>query len=389
MSVTIHSSPQAYTPSDNPIVWTFSSNQTAQPNFSYIVEVYVNAVLDARHEVLPEVGARAHFDVSETMRKVTPTATLPHTTVVRSADNTASCYITVRERYGTTPAYGASATSGTVIAYKARLTNEQMEAYTASTYVVLNANRKFMTFNTNDLSIPFDKDYFLSMITNGESDLTLVFKLFNADGTQIVSADISISDSWNISQFNLRPSLFVSDLSGLIPLSTFQSAAYMEVFIEYSGGTEYSETKRLYFDHSTCKQLAHCVWLNRLGSWDVYNFGHNTIESANVASMTYEKQFGGWEGTQYKLNSQNSGELDYMKTTRNRLQLVSEYITGPVQNYLVTSMYNSPLCYISGATYRRVKIESTAYELQNDDFEEEFTEIVDLSLPNTDHSVSL
>ena len=68
MAVTIQQVPQLYTPSDSPIMWRFSSNQTGQANFSFLVEVYIDAVLDSRHIIFPEVGIYAHFDASERLK---------------------------------------------------------------------------------------------------------------------------------------------------------------------------------------------------------------------------------------------------------------------------------------------------------------------------------
>jgi len=39
MAVTIYDEPQLIAPAGNPLVFTFSSDQTAQPNFSFVVEL--------------------------------------------------------------------------------------------------------------------------------------------------------------------------------------------------------------------------------------------------------------------------------------------------------------------------------------------------------------
>lgn len=390
MSVSFISSPLYVTPSDNEAVYVFSSTQTAQVNFSFVIEVYVNAVLDSRHEVFPEVGTRAHFDIAPIAKRVTPVASVQQTTVVKDASNYCDMYIIVKERYGATPAYGASATSSSTKTFKARLTNELRQVWSANQYKVLALPglMSFMTYNTNALYIKPDKDYFLTFINDvSENGMAVNFDLYNSFGASITSSDVAISIAFQIVQLNMRTSFLIAETPITQPL--FDSAAYMEVYITQFGGDPLSEKKRIYFDREECNQTAHCVWLNRLGGFDCYNFQHNSIYSSAITSNDYEKQFGEWIGSSYVLNAQNSGEVDYLKSTRNRMQLISGYITGPVQNYLVTSMYNSPLCYLSESTFKRVKIESTAYELQNDLYEEEFTEIVELSFPNTDQSIVL
>ncbi len=44
MAVTILTEPQTFTPSDNDIDCTFSSNQSGQANFAFLVMVFVNSV---------------------------------------------------------------------------------------------------------------------------------------------------------------------------------------------------------------------------------------------------------------------------------------------------------------------------------------------------------
>lgn len=386
MAVTITGTPNSYTPSDNPIVWQWSSNQTGQPNFSFVVEVYVNNVLDSRHEVFPEVGTRAHFDVCEIMRRSTPVASVVQNTMAKDAGNHATVYVKIIERYGVMPVLQASTTTAAIRAFKASLPEEVMETWNHTDYRIGSPTRKFMTDNTNDLRIQPDKDYFLTIITAQTSGLTLVYKLFKNDGTQLGGADLPISSTYYITQLNLRTAFLV----GFYPQSLFDQADYLEFYVELNGGANYSETKRYYMDRSTCGKPAHFVWINRFGAFDCFTFMHNTIFSGNVSSKTFEKQFGGWEGNAYVLNAQNSGLVDYMKTQKEQMKAVSDIINEAVQNYLVTSMYNSPLCYLRSATkFRRVRVENTSYDLQDDDYEEEFTETVEVSFPNTNKSVTL
>lgn len=386
MSVTVHQSPPTFSPSDNPIIWEFSSNQTAQANFSFVIEVYINDVLDSRHEVFPQVGSRSHFDVSIVTKRTAPVATIQQTTVGKNAANWVYAKINIRERYGTTPAYGAAFMASNCVAFKSSLTPEERSVWVWQDYTVLGGANptKFLTDNTNALTIPLDKDYFISFFNLGESAIEITFVLYDSDGNSISGSDVAIDDSWIIIQLNLRSSFLIAE-TGLTQ-AMFDQAAYAEFFLTQSGGDAISEVVRIYYDHDDCGTKTHCVWLNRFSSFDCYTFQHNAIYSGTIESKDYGKQFGGWVGTSYVLDAQNSGQIDYLKQTKKKVQLVSGFIDQDIQRYLVRSMYSSPLCYISGASFIRVRIEATAYEEQNDDFEEEFTEIVDLSFPNAANS---
>lgn len=384
MAVSFITSPYQITPSDNPVRWTFASNQTGQANFSFIIEVYVNGVLDSRREVFPEVGSRAHIDISDIMMRVTPLPSTTHTTVVKNSGNYTPCYIKVRERYGSTPAYQADATSSTIFCFKSSITKKDFTVYDSAIYEIGQPTSLFMNYAPNTLRLNHDSDNIVSVFNNQIDELTIVFNLYDSTGSSITGADRPIGTSL-ITQINLRSSLLISETP--VTLSQFNQASYMEYYCEQYGGNQVSEIKRVYFDQSDCGIRTHCVWLNKLGSFDCYTFTHNKIVSAKIESNTFERQFGAWSGNLFSYDSNGSGVVDFLKSTKSMIQVVSGFIQQDIQNYLVQSMYASPLVYVSdGSTYEQMRIEATEYELQNDDFEENFTEVVTLAFPNIDYS---
>jgi hypothetical protein len=111
MAVTINNSPTTYTPSDNPIIWRFSSDETAQPNFRFIVEVYVNTLIYSTHDVFVERSNYAHFDASQVAQQVCEFVKPSMTEIAEENKIWQVMSIRVREYYGTPLSFGASATS--------------------------------------------------------------------------------------------------------------------------------------------------------------------------------------------------------------------------------------------------------------------------------------
>ena len=64
MAVTIYDEPQDISPAGNPLMFTLSSDQTGQDNFSFIIEVYVNSALHSTHQVFRQFGTLSKFDCS-------------------------------------------------------------------------------------------------------------------------------------------------------------------------------------------------------------------------------------------------------------------------------------------------------------------------------------
>ena len=49
----------------NPIIWSVTSNQIAQPNFSYVFDVYINGTFEIRLKVKPNPSGAGMIDVSQ------------------------------------------------------------------------------------------------------------------------------------------------------------------------------------------------------------------------------------------------------------------------------------------------------------------------------------
>ena len=99
MAVTINNTPQAFTPSDNPVWFTFSSDQTAETNFSFLVEVYINDTLVANELIFPDSGINARFNAQSYASNACNSPQVVDQ-IFTDALNYAQVKIKVIERYG-------------------------------------------------------------------------------------------------------------------------------------------------------------------------------------------------------------------------------------------------------------------------------------------------
>ena len=372
MAVTIQTSPQLFTPSDNPIVWTFSSNTTTSENFSFLVELYIDSVLTGIHQVYPEASTYAHFNASDIVKTSIDISDINQSTLVGDALNHCEVYIIVKEYFGATPSVGATATSSTITSWKARLNDKEFSNYDYTDYNGV----KFLTDSPNDLLIREGSNFFLTLICNYEYYLNI--KLYNALGV-LVDTIYYEPVNIDISQINLNTTILAS--------AFIDDTSYIEIFISDTA-TELvlSETKRFYINRG-CQNGFPLYWLNKYGAFDTFDFSFNAIYSSDITSKSYEKQFGEWSETDFIFNASNSGVLSFFKSASDTLQLVSNYINQSTQNWLVRSCYISPVVYMLDTTYDRVVIENTAYTENQDRFIEDYTEIVTLKLPNIRKSI--
>ena len=141
MAITFHTQPQLFTPGSNPVVWTFSSDETAQPNFSYIVEVYVNSILHSTHQVFPQNGIYAKFNASEIARGLLSSPLILDGTLVTLYETAFDYYtITVYEQYGTPPAIEASDSSNLQYVFNAALRHQDFVNWDYMNYNVSTFN---------------------------------------------------------------------------------------------------------------------------------------------------------------------------------------------------------------------------------------------------------
>jgi len=116
MAITFHQTPAAYSTSDNPLVFVFSSNQTTQPNFFFRIRTKRNGNQVSVDDVFPQVGSRAMFDASHLMKQLAIQPALKNQ--VFWSRNLERLNIEVIEFYGTTPVAQASLESDTIRFWK-------------------------------------------------------------------------------------------------------------------------------------------------------------------------------------------------------------------------------------------------------------------------------
>lgn len=346
MAVTIVQQPQNYSQSGKQMIWTFSSNQTGQSNFSYIVEVYIGGNLVYTGKVFPTTGIYGFFDTSEIAERYVNVPQIA-TTLVNDAQNYNEIYIIVRENYGTPPTNQASATSSTRDFFKGK----SKYTFTSSLYYGTNFAEFLSDFDSKKL-YAFGSQR-LSLIANDETP-DLKFDFRNLAGTQI-KLETETSVLGNI----LNVYLTYSNLSTIFGIGTFTDVSYVDVYADMVAGD--TEFFRIYIDHSFCASFQNEItFLNFLGGLDVYHF----TRMKRYTRTTKPNQFKTNEGV---LNSNGtfttldtSGQYNYQITQDETVTLQTGWINESDFNVLNDQLLTSPFVLLNG---KRVAItDATAEE---------------------------
>lgn len=376
MAVTINQQPQYFQPACNPYIWTFESDQTAQPNFSFIVELYVGGVLVSTHQVFNESLNYAKFDASGELRALL-TSDMVTTGALLTYYDPAIDVVNIRvyEKYGTPPTLSVTFTTGTVNrAWNASLRHPDFIAYDHLDYMIsrTNANSGNILFLTD---FPRARKYFvglyesafLTFINRSKPNIDFYLNLYDATNTLILNytATIAVGD---LNVIDCSPQNLIANTTAT--LTNFQACAYYTVRVQgldVGVNSGFSETFTFYMDtecHRYDTKRLH--WLNKLGGWDSFTFTLVSLNTSKVKTSEYQRERGDWNtaGTDWIYTRYHGQDMAFNKFATDQLVLNSDWIHESVQQWLVRDLYESPKVYLetTPGAFEPVRITNESYQ---------------------------
>lgn len=369
MAVTIIQEPDGRSPASNPIIWTFESDQTTQPNFSFYVELYVSGNLHSAHTVFPEVGNYGKFNASPIMRSLVSTPVIDTAFVQDFGTAMLPTYIIVYEKYGTPPALGSSASASRRLIFNGSLKYQQFYTWVSAIYNIKLTDGALFTTNfprSQKAYCRYDEEFFLGLFgfrfTFGDT-YTLYVELYDINGFSIDSGAINIG--WELYwQFNVSPARIESNMG--ISYANWLLCSYYECYVEYTDGSiiNYTEKFRIHFDQDCTRfEPIRLHWLNKFGTYDSFSFDLLSQNSANITSNNYQRQLGQWQGSgSYVFPSTAPQMQHYSKRAVEQMILNSDWIKQDVQHWLVEELYESPRVYVEDRdTFYPVMVTNPSY----------------------------
>jgi hypothetical protein len=333
--ITLLSQPQDFMPVNNPIVWTWESDEVTQPNFKYVVDLFINGSLHSTHDVF--IG---EFDAKEALEAVVKSALTFNGTVTEVfTDSIVKYRIRIKEFYS--GSIQDDVWTDLKVGINGALRPPEWKDYTPELYVLQNdglaVQRQFLTrFPSNQKRfIGINETAHLGVnIRKAINEIVFVTVwLYGADGSLIVSSPLNLTSFESI-LINVSPKVIIANST--ITLANFESAAYYEVratlfsvafpFILTPVGR--TEDLRFYIDRD-CERYPwiRLHWLNKLGGFDEFSFKLDTVHESDVTIF-------------------DKGYVHYTKSAIDRLILNSDWINETTQNWLVRELLESPLVYL-------------------------------------------
>lgn len=374
MAITIQQQPQLFSTAGNPIVWTFESDQTAQANFCFIVELYVFGSLYSTHQVFPQFGILSRFNASEALKSFLSSPLIVNGTLTTNYNTSiTNAWIIVSEKYGTPPAIAASATTATMKPFNGALRHPEFinwnyQDYNVDSNNALTPGVLFLTSwpRTRKYFCALNQNIFLGFISN-DTSFNVRFRLKNAAGGTIANVLTSLTLN-DLTVIDCSPATIIANTS--ITALDFASTAYYEVIARGTGpgiNNGSSETFKIYIDNECHRYPTRRLhWLNKFGVWDSFTFTLVSTESTKVAGSTYERESGIWSGTNYTYPLYQGEMTTFSKRAEDTMVLNSDWIYQDVQQWLVRELYESPNVYLEASTgaFEPVNITNQGYDLK-------------------------
>ena len=368
MAITIHDQPQLISPASNPLVFTFSSDETAQDNFSFIVEVFVDSTMILTQQVFRQFNALSRIDVSgaiETyIRNTIPTTNLE----LDATDSMVTYAIIVYEKYGDPAIIQASSTSTTLKAFNGSL---EYEDWINFDYAIYDPNQTqdafFLTFFplTSKRLVGMDENFYLAFFEQtAVASCDLNIYLLDISGNTIATDFITLTTT-DFYILNVGPQVIIDNTS--ITQIDFDTCYRYEISVSVQG-VSFVGPIYIYMDLACQRYEPYRLhWLNKLGCWDSFTFGLVSTNTASLDSFDYERDPGVWSGNSYTYPLYSGQKINYTKRKNKQLSLNSDFITPEIQNWLVTSLYDSPVVYLerdNGTDFEIVKVSNKNYKLK-------------------------
>jgi hypothetical protein len=340
----------------NPLNFVFYSlDHGTEADFKYIVDVEVNGVFVSQHEVYNTNVGQARFDCSEVVKARLTSSILALSEITTDYFNSICQYqITVTEYY--TGATHDTATSTELRAFNGSLRTDRWLNWDWNDYTLNSDGSNFKKFLTDfprseKMFVRSTDSCYLGMMTNNNITGVNVY-LYDISGNEITNTSLPIAFGSNLFVINPNVAL-IEELTGV----SFDSCYYYEVFI--AGLLSTSETFRFYIDRE-CERYpsVRLVWLNKYGVWDAYTFKLDSISESDIQTIMHESTLGQWSDSGYNYAIANGQHLTHLKEVTDRLILNSDWIKPAVQNWLVRSLYESPLVYIESVDFTQQESET-------------------------------
>jgi hypothetical protein len=363
MAITILSSPNQFMAAYNQIPYTVSSNNTAQPNFNFIVDVNEtgganNPLARLKYPAQPSSN-QLTFDVGNVVKNYV-SYDFGNALAARIAANTKSrlnYFVQFRELYDVS---GVPTLSGVLASDPPTPSSSvfklgsnaifDFEDYTPTAYIGCNVSG--FGFLNADLNEPEQIEPTQNRILTFFDPNRIVTKIeLSANGIGPVTYNVTLPPNEYL--FNINAGKYLFDLYPAISFPT-------TILIRLIAGSVVVAEKG-FTTNTDCSQYetVRLHWMNKLGGFEAFNFNKNTINAMTIDRKQFKAPLpiGYSQSDRLKTN--------YNTTINDKITINSDWISEE-QSALFEQLATSPIIYLerSATDFISVNILNAEYEIK-------------------------
>ena len=360
MAITIISTPNQFMSAYNQVAYTVSSNNTAQPNFNFIVDVNQtsgtnNPLARLKYPVQPS-SAQLQFDVGNVIKNYVSfdffnaTGTL----FAPNLNSRLKYYLDFRELYDvsgiptlsgilasnpTTPSSSSFRWGGNSIFDFEEFSGTAYYDLRVENYGFLNyQGEEVCTLSQNKILTFFDPNR-----------VVIKIRLSTSSGYEY-----TFTPTTREYLYNINAGKFLIDTSGLTPTGN----NYVIRLLDASDNTIALKSFR-YVEECSQYETVRLHWMNKLGAWDSFNFIKNSQRAIDIERKQFKAplEIGYAKSDRLKQN--------YNTTITDVININSDWVSDEVSE-LLEELATSPLIYLerSATNFIAVNIVNNSYDVR-------------------------
>lgn len=385
MAITINKQPTGTITAYNDMIYIAGSNKTAEDNFSFIGDVYIDGVKVERMKVPPHptlgVGVFNPSRIAESY--VSKDFDLTLTNIGRCANSINLITMKFGEEYGLTSSgttvYADLTTSFTAVYFNGVLDWEAFVDYDSLSFESGNSSKRFLTNCPNNKKVLTNNNEYLYAINSTSGDIYYyevitqdsslnplgVYRIYNGYQAITYTADrmVRCPAGWNLND------IAAGDITisvGTLPIMTSSVYAYTIKCIKFNGSAT-TET-RTYYTDANCDRFDHYKihFLNKLGGYDSYTFTKKNRITSNIKRNEYKKNLGELTSTTTYEHSKSQRAITQFDTViEDSITVKSDYLSSGDIAWL-EELVTSPDVYLEkGGSAIPINITNASFEMHN------------------------
>ena len=356
MAINILANPKDFAPVYNKMEYLIESTNVAEPNYAYLVDIYINGsatkTVRLRIPVRPsdnygKVDIHRVLESALTSDVGNPDPTADAGTY-NASDSSLSYIVEFGEEYGTTVVqYPNEETDISRKAFNASLEKRSFINWDVTEYEMDGVTKKFLTNMPDNNKVSIDSHGWLYF--KEATALTIVSVItFDSSGATINAFKIDASTTSDDIQYlpSSPASLNNIDNANIIlgaqPIIT-SDVAYYEVYV--GAPSQVSETRTFVLEESCKYNTNTLIFQNNLGAFDSFTFYLGDMSTTEIERKDMKVNVDTVVGTDIVYSMNEREKVTYYTKKSETIKLMSDWITEAESNWLL-ELISSPEIYL-------------------------------------------